>query len=133
MKYITGEIAAAINKTMIETYSKGELIGIKEPHLLDSTINRPLATMFGKPLYEDIFEKAVALFESLAKNHVFHNANKRTAFACMTYFLFINGHVCVMNESKAADLTVDFVTNNLQFDEVLNEIKKHSYRKSAKS
>ncbi|MDP4087053.1 MAG: type II toxin-antitoxin system death-on-curing family toxin [Bacillota bacterium] len=133
MRYITAKIATSINKTMIETYSKGELIGVKEPHLLDSAINRPLATMFGKSLYEDIFEKAVALFESIAKNHVFHNANKRTAFACMTYFLFINGHVCVMNESRAADLTVNFVTGEIQFNEVVQEIKKHSYRKSIKS
>jgi death on curing protein len=133
MIYISGEIATKINKTMIETYSKGELVGVKEPNLLDSAINRPLATMFGKSLYEDIFEKAVALFESLAKNHVFHNANKRTAFACMTYFLFINGHVCVMNESRAADLTVDFVNGKIQFKEVVAEIKKHSYRKSIKS
>jgi death-on-curing protein len=76
---------------MIETNCKGEVIGVKDPNLLDRAINNPLATMFGKPLYEDIFEKAVALFESIAKNHTFHNANKRTAFACMTYFLFING------------------------------------------
>jgi death on curing protein len=133
MKYISADIAVAINKTMIETYSKGELIGVIEPHLLDSAINRPLATMFGKSLYEDIFEKAVALFESIAKNHVFHNANKRTAFACMPYFLFINGHICVMNESKAADLTVNFVTGEIQFSDVVFEIKKHAYRKSIKS
>lgn len=133
MIYISGKIATKINKTMIETYSKGELVGVKEPNLLDSAINRPLATMFGKSLYEDIFEKAVALFESLAKNHVFHNGNKRTAFACMTYFLFINGHVCVMNESRAADLIVDFVNGKIQFQEVVTEIKKHSYRKSIKS
>jgi death on curing protein len=98
-----------------------------------TAVNRPLATMFGKPLYEDIFEKAVALFESLAKNHVFHNGNKRAAFACMTNFLFINGHVYVMNESRAADLTVDFVTGKIQFNEVVPEIKQHSYRKSIKS
>jgi death on curing protein len=48
MIYISGEIAAKINKTMIESYSKGELVGVKEPNLLDSAINRPLATMFGK-------------------------------------------------------------------------------------
>ena len=133
MKYISAEIAATINKTMIEIYSKGELVGVQEPHLLDSAINRPLATMFGKSLYEDIFEKAVALFESIAKNHVFHNANKRTAFACITYFLFINGHVCVMNERRAADITVNFVTGEIQFSEVVIEIKQHSYRKSIKS
>lgn len=133
MKYLSAEIAETINNTMIETYSKGELVGVKEPKLLDSAINRPLATMFGKSLYEDIFEKAVALFESLAKNHVFHNANKRTAFACMTYFLFINGHVCVMNESRAANLTVNFVNGKMKFKEVVSEIRIHSYRKSIKS
>lgn len=133
MIYLSAEIAYKINKTMIETYSKGELVGVKEPNLLDSAIHRPLATMFGKPLYEDIFEKAVALFESIAKNHVFHNANKRTAFACMTYFLFINGHVCVMNESEAANLTVNFVTGKIQFNEVEKAIRQYSYRKSIKS
>ncbi|MDX5475041.1 MAG: type II toxin-antitoxin system death-on-curing family toxin [Bacillaceae bacterium] len=133
MIYLSAEIAVKINRTMIETYSKGELIGVKEPSLLDSALNRPLATMFEKSLYNDIFEKAVALFESLAKNHVFHNANKRTAFACMTYFLFINGHICVMNEKKAADLTVDFVTGQIIFTDVVNEVKKHTYRKSIKS
>jgi hypothetical protein len=51
----------------------------------------------------------------------------------MTYFLFINGHICVMNESKAADLTVNFVTGDIQFSDVVFEIKKHTYRKSIKS
>lgn len=133
MKYISATTAIHINKHMIETYSKGEIIGVKEPFLLDSAVNRPLATMFGKPLYEDIFEKAVALFESIAKNHVFHNGNKRTAFACMTYFLFINGHVCVMNENTAADLTVDYVIGNVKFEEVVSIVRKHTYRKSTQS
>lgn len=57
----------------------------------------------------------------------------KTGFACMTYFLFINGHVCVMNEKKAADLTVDFVVGKLTFEEVAKIIKEHSYRKSAQS
>lgn len=133
MIYLSHEIVIEINKQMIEMYSKGETVGVKEPSLLDSAINRPLQTMFGEPLYKDIFEKAVALFESLAKNHPFYNANKRTAFACMTYFLFINGHVCVMNEEKAATLTVDFVVGKLSFEEIVEIIKQHSYRKSNQS
>lgn len=44
MKYLFIEIAAVINKTMIETYSQGEIIGVKEPILLDRAINRPLAS-----------------------------------------------------------------------------------------
>ncbi|MBU8772158.1 type II toxin-antitoxin system death-on-curing family toxin [Cytobacillus oceanisediminis] len=133
MIHLSPEIAIEINKRMIEKYSKGELVGVKEPNLLDSAIHRPLQTMYGESLYQDIFEKAIALFESLAKNHVFHNANKRTAFACMAYFLFINGHICVMNEEKAADLTVGFVIGDYSFEEVVAIIKSHSYRKSIQS
>lgn len=129
MKYVTYDVAVAINRKLIEDYSQGELIGVKEPSLLDSAIHRPSQTMFGESLYKDIFEKAVALFESLAKNHCFHNGNKRTAFICTTYFLFINGHICAMNEKKASDLTVDFVNNKLSFEEVVQIIRKHSYRK----
>lgn len=133
MIYLSYEIAAEINRQMIQKYSKGEKVGVKEPALLDSAVNRPLQTMFGEALYKDVFDKATALFESISKNHAFYNANKRTGFACMTYFLFINGHVCVMNEKKAADLTVDFVVGKLTFEEVAKIIKEHSYRKSSQS
>lgn len=133
MKKITYKVISEINRLMIEEYSKGEMIGVKEPNLLESAVERPFQTMFGDYLYKDLFEKATALFESLAKNHCFFNANKRTAFACMTYFLFINGHVCVMNEKLASDMTVNFVKHELSFEEVTALIKKHSYRKSIQS
>jgi death-on-curing protein len=97
--------------------------------LLDSVLNRPFQTMFGESLYPDIFEKAIALYESLAKNHCFFNANKRTAFASMAYFLFINGHICVMNEIDASDLTVNFVTGKIGFEEVVKVVKSKSYHK----
>lgn len=133
MKKLSSGIAVELNQLLIEEYSKGEMKGVKEPALLDSAIERPFQTMFGESLYQDIFEKSTALFESLAKNHVLYNANKRTAFACMTYFLFINGHICVMNEQQASDMTVNFVTGELKFEEVVQLIKNNSYRKSTKS
>ena len=124
---LTEELIASLNKSLIEMYSPGEMIGIKEDGLLNSAVNRPFQTMFGKSLYPDIFEKAVALFESLAKNHVFFNANKRTAFMSMTYFLFINGHNCMMSDKEAADMTVDFVTGNLTFEDTVALVRKRSY------
>lgn len=129
MKKLSYNAALELNRTLIQNYSQGEMIGVKEKELLDSALNRPFQTMFGESLYKDIFEKAIALFESVAKNHCFYNGNKRTAFACMTYFLFINGHVCVINEQKAADLTVDFVIGKLSFEEVVKVVKSHSYHK----
>lgn len=129
MKKLSYDVAVQINEKMIHDYSKGEIVGVKEPGLLDSSIERPYQTMFGDFLYPDIFLKATALFESIAKNHVFHNGNKRTAFACMTYYLFINDYLLVMKENVASDMVVDFVTGKLSFEEIASIIKEHAYRK----
>lgn len=131
MKKISDQLARQINERMIAEYSPGEMVGIKEPELLNSAIERPFQTMFGDPLYPDIFTKATALFESLAKNHVFFNGNKRSAFACMTYFLFINGYICLVNEKEGADLTVEFVTKDRSFEDIVQLLKENSYGKTS--
>jgi len=77
--------------------------------------------MFGEYLYNDVFEKAVALYESLAKNHVFYNANKRTVFACMAYYLFERGYVCVLSEKKQLILLLILL---------VEIVKKNFYRKN---
>ncbi|MFC5364758.1 type II toxin-antitoxin system death-on-curing family toxin [Peribacillus frigoritolerans] len=64
----------AINAIKIKVYSPTEQIGVKDPGLLDSAVNRPRQTVFEN----DVHEKAAALFESISKSHAFHNANKRT-------------------------------------------------------
>jgi len=56
---------------------------VKEPNLLESAINRPKQSVFGDAAYPSIYEKAAALFESIAKKHAFYNANKRTALASL--------------------------------------------------
>jgi hypothetical protein len=38
-----------------------------------------------------------------------------------------------MNESRAADLTVDFVLGKKKFEEVVMIIRKYSYRKGTQS
>lgn len=51
----------------IHLYSPKEPIGVKEPGLLDSAINRPKQSVFGNDAYPSIYEKAAALFEFIAK------------------------------------------------------------------
>ena len=72
--YLTTNQVIAINTVRIRLYSPDEPLGVKDPNLLDSAINRPKQSVFGSDAYPTIFEKAAALFESIAKNHAFHNA-----------------------------------------------------------
>ena len=59
--------------------------------LLDAAVARPQATAFGVDAYHDLFTKAAALLQSLARNHALVDGNKRTAWAAAWTFLYING------------------------------------------
>ncbi len=60
----------AMNFFIIEKYSPREMKGVKEQSLLESAVYRPQQSVFGEDAYPTIFEKAAALFESLAKTIV---------------------------------------------------------------
>lgn len=82
--YLTVIEIAAIHQELIDLY--GGPRGIRDRGALESACNRPQCGY-----YDDIFEQAAALMESLAMNHPFVDGNKRVAFAAAYVFLSING------------------------------------------
>ena len=73
-----------------------------------------------------MYEKVAALFESLAKNHAFHNANKRTALASLIVFLKINHYNWTMGIEEEQDFIVDVVNNKYVFEEIISIIESHT-------
>lgn len=65
--------------------------GVKDGNLLASAVARPFQTAGGEEAYEDVFQKAAALFHSLIHNHPFYNGNKRTALIAAGVYLDDNG------------------------------------------
>lgn len=127
MRYMTYKEVAAINQYVIERFSLGEQIGVQSPELLDSAVHRPQQSALGKDAYETIFEKAAALFISIAQNHVFFNGNKRTAFLSLTQFLYYNGYDFQMEiQAEQVDFTVDVVNKKYSFSEIVAIIEKYS-------
>ena len=124
--YLTTNQVIAINTVQIRLYSPAEPLGVKEPNLLDSAINRSKQSLFGSDAYPSIHEKAAALFESIAKNHAFHNANKRTALASFIVFLKINHYHWTMGIEEEQDFTVDVVNHKYTFEEIVSIIKNHT-------
>lgn len=124
--YLTTNQVIAINTVQIRLYSPDEPVGVKEPNLLDSAINRPKQSVFGNDAYPAIYEKAAALFESIAKNHAFHNANKRTALASLIVFLKLNHYEWTMGIEEEQDFTVDVVNHEYSFEEIVSTIKDHT-------
>ncbi|PGZ57882.1 type II toxin-antitoxin system death-on-curing family toxin [Bacillus cereus] len=99
-------------------YSPGGFTRIKDKALLDSALNLPKHTVFQQDAYPTIFHKVAALFESLAQNYAFYNANKRTAFACVTVFLQMNGYRLMIPQDSATGFTVDVVKHQCSFNDI---------------
>lgn len=123
--YLTTNQVIAINTIQIRLYSPNEPLGVKEPNLLDSAINRPKQSVMGEDAYASIYEEAAALFKFVAKNHAFYNANKRTALASLIVFLKINQYKWTMGIKEEQDFTVDVVNHKYTFEEMVSIIKNH--------
>jgi len=75
--YIHDEIIAA----------SGGLPGVKSQHQLESVVARPRQSAFGEEMFSTLFEKAAAMLDAIANNHVFNDGSKRTAMAVAVFFL----------------------------------------------
>jgi death-on-curing protein len=76
---------------MVGSVAVGQVVQVGDYGLLDAAVARPRTTVFGLDAYPDMFAKAAALLQSLARNHALVDGNKRTAWAAAWTFLYING------------------------------------------
>ncbi|WP_262699852.1 MULTISPECIES: type II toxin-antitoxin system death-on-curing family toxin [Streptomyces] len=81
--------------TLPELLNLAERLGadeVRDYGLLESALARPQASVFGQDAYPDVWQKAAALMESLARNHALVDGNKRLSWYATWVFLHINGH-----------------------------------------
>ncbi|MCA1042042.1 type II toxin-antitoxin system death-on-curing family toxin [Bacillus infantis] len=111
VRYLTVKEVIFLNHHQIKAYTPGEMMGVKDMGMLESAVERPRQSVLGRDAYDTLELKAAALYQSLAKNHPFHNANKRTAFASLYMFLRLNGKELDVPPKLAEDFTVNIVTD----------------------
>jgi death-on-curing protein len=90
--------------TLVELMNLAQRLGTSEVRdygLLESALARPRASVFGQDAYPDIWQKAAAFMESIARNHAMVDGNKRLAWYATWVLLHLNGH------PLAADFDVD--------------------------
>lgn len=82
--------------------------GVKYPDLLESAAHRPHTGIGSRDKYNTVLKKTAALFHSIAKNHAFHNGNKRTAIVTLLTTLYRNDRrFCQgINDDDIYDLAV---------------------------
>ncbi|MEV5680153.1 Fic family protein [Streptomyces sp. NPDC052069] len=101
--------------TLPELLSLAERLGaaeVRDYGLLDSALARTQASVFGQDAYPDVWQKAAALMESLARNHALVDGNKPVAWYATWVFLHMNGHP--LNASFDVDEAETFVLDVCQ-------------------
>lgn len=132
--YLTSKQIILLNALVIKRYTPTEGIRVKDPHLLESAVNRPKQSAFGEDAYPTIWLKAACLFESLAKNHAFVGGNKRTSLSALHQFLWINGLMFQANQEEVEDFTIEIITMKeppIPLLKIANWIESNAIRRSS--
>jgi len=119
-KYLTKDEVVVIHNNLIDEF--GGLHGIRDNNSLESAVMRPQSGY-----YEEIYEEASALMESLALNHSFVDGNKRISFFATDVFLRMNGYFIDCKTEDAYKFYIENLENNtFRFNNILTWLKENS-------
>lgn len=103
----------------------GGLPGLRDEGLLLSALSRPENSYKNSDPKPDVAELAAAYGFGLAKNHLFNDANKRTALIAMHLFLKLNG--CDLADSPEGKYRtiMRIAASHISEDELAQWIRKN--------
>jgi death on curing protein len=124
IKFLDKETVLYFHSDQIKIY--GGSYGIRDENLLESALARPKATLEGKYLHKNIFEKSAAYGYHLCKNHPFIDGNKRIALIAMVTLLYVNGYELKISEKEIYLLIMGIANNSISKKELTDYIKKNT-------
>ncbi len=110
--WISVEEAVAINKQLVAQFG-GLDAGVRDKDLLHAALARPLNKWHYDSPRADIHALAAAYAFGIAKGHVFHDGNKRTAYTVAATFLDVNGSICVPDKADAVETMVSLAEGSI--------------------
>jgi death-on-curing protein len=126
-KWVTASIATAIHDEAI--YEFGGLAGVRDSGLLQSALDRP-RNLFAYEPGSSIFELAAALCVGIARNHPFHDGNKRTALLATRAFLYLNGQELEPTQADEVSTLVAVADGSLDERRLAEWLKRNSSRRA---
>jgi death-on-curing protein len=104
-------VVDAIHHDVITTH--GGLPGLRDEKLLESALARPRqAFAYGSGV--DIAALAAAYAFGIARNHPYHDGNKRIAFMAMAVFAELNGFELEAAETDMVDVMLRLAAGDLE-------------------
>jgi death-on-curing protein len=105
-------------------------LGVRDVGLIETALNRPLASYVGRLLYKTAFERAAVLWLGLIRNHGFVQANKRTATAAMARWLRVEGYGLRSGQDELVEMAVSIANKQIEIAEIAAWLEAHSEPKT---
>jgi death-on-curing protein len=111
--YLTMDLVVDI--TSMALAQRRQEAAVRDHGLLESAVHRPRSSSFGVVHYPSLFAKGAALMQSLARNRVLVDGNKRAAWNCTATFLELNGAPLItpVDEERAEQFVLDVAAGKL--------------------
>jgi death-on-curing protein len=116
-------ILSYIHDQIIE--ASGGSKGFHNEGLVKSALARPNHSVMGEDAYHDIFAKAAALLDAIARNHGFRDGNKRTAMAAASLYLSQNDIEITFTNQEYEDIMLHVVNDKPSIDEIKEWLERH--------
>jgi len=104
--------------------------GYHDENLVKSALARPMHSVMGEDAYPDVFSKAAALLDAIARNHGFRDGNKRTAMAAAALFLEQHDIKVAFTNQEYEDIMLHVVNNKPSIAEIKAWLKGHTVSSS---
>ncbi|MEE4915774.1 type II toxin-antitoxin system death-on-curing family toxin [Pseudomonas alliivorans] len=124
--YLSCDDLKVINERLIKMKTPGEMSGVFDQASLEMAQQSVSQYRYYRQT-EDVITLASVLFESLARNHPFFNANKRTAVVAASVFMLMNGYELTAPGDDLVEIAVAVVTGEVT-REILEDFLYHWHR-----
>lgn len=110
--------------------ASGGLKGFHDEGLVKSALARPMHSVMGEDAYGDVFSRAAALLDAIARNHGFRDGNKRTAMAAAVLYLDQNDIKVAFTNQEYEDIMLHVVNGKPPIEEIKKWLMKHVTNRS---
>lgn len=104
--------------------------GFHDEGLIKSAIARPMHSVMGEDAYPDVFSKAAALLDAIARNHGFRDGNKRTAMAAAALYLEQNDIKIAFTNQEYEAIMLHVVNDKPSIEEIKAWLEGHVVTRS---
>lgn len=112
---------------------EGGLSGIRDHGLLDAAVAMPRQQFGGEYLHPDVPAMAAAYLYHLARNHPFHDGNKRVAVMAAYVFLDANGMDLKVSPSDLEAVTRGVASGEMKKDALIEWMEQHAHPRTKRS